>query len=436
MNYLSRHRQARRLGLALSTALAGAAALVSQAEAGGFINSSQSSVFNGMAYAGAAAPGSTSAATMFMNPATLTTFKRLTIDTNYTFGIATTKVTATSNVPAYNAAFSGSSGDAGLDYFVPASYIVYPLTNDIVIGLSINSTYGNSTKYENVWRGSLFAATSKLRIITATPSVAYRINDMISIGVGLQVQYASARQTARFPGAPFTPVAGGVGITEADGWGIGWTAGITLTPWAGTQIGLGWRSFVDQKVEGTTIFGPFVSNNSRGTLHLPNRVNLSLRQTVTPQLDLLASIEWQNWGRIGNARLDNPANAALGVLPFGYKDGWFFSVGGEYKAWENLTLRAGIGYEISPITDSVRRYSLPDNDRLWLSAGLTYDWSDRFSINASYTYLHFKKAPITQSLGALVLTGEGKTNAHLLSVGLTSRWGAPPPKETAIVKKF
>jgi long-chain fatty acid transport protein len=421
----------------LRAALVASASLVSmQAMAGGFINTSQSSVFNGMAYAGFAAPGSSSAATMFMNPATMTSFSRLTIDTNYTFGVPTTKMTGTANVPALNALFSRSSGDTGLDYFVPASYVVYPVNDRLFLGLSINSTYGNSTKANDFWLGGLFAMTSKLRIITVTPSVAYKINDMFSVGLGLQVQYASARQTARFPGGIGLPVTGGVGITEADGWGFGVTAGVTFTPFKGTQIGLGWRSFVDQDVEGSTIFGPLQSNNSKGTLHLPNRVNLSLRQTVTQQLDLLASVEWQNWGRIGNARLDNPANAALGVLPFGYRDGWMFALGAEYKAMESLTLRAGIAYEISPISDSVRRFSLPDNDRLWLSAGLSYEWSQRLTFNASYSYLHIKKAPITQSLGAIVVTGESKADAHLFSFGLTSRWGEPVKREDPLVRKF
>ena len=215
------------------------------------------------------------------------------------------------------------------------------------------------------------------------------------------------------------------------------TAGLTYTPVKGTQIGLGWRSFVDQNVEGTTQFGPAIVTNSKGKLHLPNRVNLSLRQTVSEKLDILASVEWQNWGRIGHARLNNPANAALAVLPFGYKDGWMFALGAEYKARPNLTLRAGIAYEISPVTDAVRRLSLPDSDRLWLSAGLTYDVSERFSVNASYSFLHFKKAPITQALGGgLVFTGESKQNAHLLSVGLTSRWGGAPKREEPLVRKF
>jgi long-chain fatty acid transport protein len=421
-----------RTALAVSTSMVAIGGWISSAQAGGIINSSQSSVFNGMAYAGFAAPGSSSAATMFMNPATMTGFRNFTLDTNYTFGSPTTKIQGGFNAgPAL--AFSRSSGDVGMDYFVPASYLIYPINDRLVFGLSLNTTYGNTTKPGAFWQGSFLAATSKLRITTATPSLAYKINDMWSVGVGLQVQYASARQYA-YPLGPAFPA----GITKADGWGFGFTAGVTFTPTKTTQIGLGIRSLVEQNVEGTTVFGAAQANNSKGTLNLPNRINLSLRQTITEKLDLLASVELQNFGRIGNAALKNPANPALAVLPFGYSDGWMFALGGEYKYNDKLTLRAGAAYEISPVRDAIRRVSLPDNDRIWLSSGFTYDVSERFSVNGSYSFLHIKKAPITQA-GAIpgtVFTGTSKAHAHLISVGLTSRWGAPPKREEPLVKKF
>lgn len=424
-----------RAALVVSTSAIALGGYLGGAQAGGFINGSQSSVFNGTSYAGFAAPGSSSAATMFMNPATMTGFKRFTLDSNYTFGVPVTKMTGTTNLGLLGR--SGTSGDVGMDYFVPATYIIYPMNDRLFLGLSLNTTYGNTTKPSNCgaggWIGCFGAATSKLRITTLTPSIAYKINEMWSVGAGLQVQYASARQYAYIPPAG----AATAGITKADGWGVGFTAGLTFTPTKTTQIGLGWRSWVDQNIEGTTVFGAATATNSKGTLNLPNRVNLSLRQTLTQNFDLLASVEWQNWGRIGHAALKNPANAALAVLPFGYSDGWMFALGGEYKVNDKLTLRAGTAYEISPVKDSVRRVSLPDSDRFWLSTGMTYDVSERFAVNASYAYVHMKKAPITQALGGgLVFTGEVQNHVHLVSIGITSKWGAPPKKEDAIVKKF
>ena len=80
--------------------------------------------------------------------------------------------------------------------------------------------------------------------------------------------------------------------------------------------------------------------------------------------------------------------------------------------------------------------SLTTTAALWLSTGLTYQVLDRLAINASYSFLHIEKAPITQTLGAITFTGTSKAHAHLMSVGLTSTWGGSPKKEEPLVKKF
>lgn len=412
------------------------------AVAGGLTNTSQSSVFNGMGYAGFAAPGAETAATMFMNPATMTGFTRLTIDTNYTFGVPVTKMTGSFiGGPAgpLNGGRSTSSGDVGLDYFVPATYVIYPLSERITIGISLNTTYGNTTKPGDLWTGSTLAHTSKLRVLTATPSVAYKINEEWSVGAGLQIQYATARQyglpTLGPIGAPQA------GILEADGVGVGWTLGVTWTPTKTTQIGLGWRSFVDQPLKGRVRGGPAIVEGAEGTLNLPNRVNLSIRQGINEKLDILGSVEWQNYGRIGDAALKNlpaPLVPLLSRLPFGYRDGWMFALGGEYKYNKALTLRAGVAYEVTPVSDAIRRVSLPDNDRLWLSTGFSYKVSERLAVNASYSFLHIKKAPISTPITALGTRFVGSANghAHLISLGLTSKWGEPPVREAAIVRKY
>ena len=61
------------------------------------------------------------------------------------------------------------------------------------LGLSVNSPFGLSVNFPISWAGAQYAAgSSYLKTYNATPSIAYRINDLISIGVGVQIQYAKA----------------------------------------------------------------------------------------------------------------------------------------------------------------------------------------------------------------------------------------------------
>ena len=81
-------------------------------------------------------------------------------------------------------------------------------------------------------------------------------------------------------------------------------------------------------------------------------------------------------------------------LPFHYNDGWFFSVGAEYQWNDRLTVRAGIGYEISPVTDDVRMPLLPDNDRMWFSVGATWQVCKTLHFDFAYSHLFVQDTSI------------------------------------------
>ena len=446
----------RRLALS-SAATAALIAGAGPALAGGFINQSQSTVFNGMAYAGYGAPGG-GPSSMFINPATMTQFGAFTTDTNL-FGIfpfsnirgsGGPAVGLGAGVPPFN---SIPSGDIGQDAFSSASYYIMPLSRSVVIGLAFNSPFGFTTSPNTPWGGQRTSETTSLRTYTFTPSIAFKFSETLSFGVGIQAQYAKARLVSNaFPSPASGPLIG----LKGDGTGFGITAGLTWQPWAGTSIGLGYRSRINQELEGRFIgfegipgnpFGPALAlgNRIEGVLKLPDRVNLSIRQSINPLLDLTGSVEWQGWSRIGTSPIRSPVLAVgafpLRTLPFEYKDGWFFAAGAEYKWSPNLTLRGGLAYEISPVTDAVRSTRLTDADRFWTSLGLTYKWSERFSINASYSHVFVRSAPINvvpgnpnfNPLAPITYQGKARSHVDIVSIGLTSTWGSAAP---AVVAKY
>lgn len=428
---------------ALRAALVMSASLLAiEGHAAGFINTSQSTVANGMAYAGFTAGGGRSLSAMFLNPAIITQFPGFTSENNLFAIIPDTVITGRGTVggPGGPLVPNGTvpSGDIGQDAISGGSYYAYQLNDKIFLGLSINAPFGLTTKPENANFGGRFnSVTTSLRTYNFTPTVAYKVSETFSIGVGLQIQYATARLYSQV--SPLVPGGGRAGI-EGEGLGFGWTLGATWQPFEGTHIGVGWRSFIDQEISGTSAFLGTRSLNSNGTLQLPNRVNVGLRQEVNKQLDVLLGFEWQNWARIGNARINNAA-PNLGTLPFDYQDSYFFSLGTEYKLNSELTLRTGIAYETSALDDRTRTTRLPDNDRIWVSIGASYDVLDRFTINASYSHVFVQKATIAINPGhpaftAIAYNGSSDAFVDIFSIGLTSRWGAPPKKEAPLVRKF
>ncbi len=189
--------------------------------------------------------------------------------------------------------------------------------------------------------------------------MAYRFNDWISVGIGAQIQYAKATlNKGCYNSGPGQLLDLRTVTLHGDGWAYGLTAGVTLTPTPTTTIGIGYRSALNQDIDGFLLLDRPLAVFSNGSIHttinLPDTVSLGMRQRVTPQLTLLGTAEWTNWSRIGTANILQASGAPAIVngtpvtIPFQYSDGWFFALGGEYQWSDRLTLRAGAGLRNFP----------------------------------------------------------------------------------------
>jgi long-chain fatty acid transport protein len=422
-----------------------------QANAGAFAVHEQSTYGQGTSFAGIAAGGDLSS--MFWNPATMTQFagKGIEVGASAIFPFANnTPIAGTLVGPPFN--FGGTT-NTGLDALVPSSYFTYQFNPDLWLGLAVNSPFGLSAHFPDLWAGRNYGANSStLKSYNAAPSLAYRFNDWISVGIGAQIQYAKVTLNQGLlaiipPPPPLLPTAQFFfpDVTlHGDGWAFGLTAGVTITPTPTTTIGIGYRSALNQKIDGSLVLtsplAPFSNGAVHTTVDLPDVVSLGVRQRVTPQLTLLGTAEWSNWSRIGTSNILQASGAPALIMgnpvkiAFEYRDGWFFSLGGEYQCSDRLTLRSGVAYEISPVTDQVRVPLVPDNNRVWASIGASWQVWKGFSFDLAYSHIWVKDPSINVSLASgnpqftgVTYIGDSKAHVDILSLALVYRWGAPEP---------
>lgn len=424
----------KRMGRALCVSAMAMAVTAAPALAGGFDVREQSAYFQGMSFAGAAAGGS-SLSSMFWNPAAAGyADKGLSFDSSYSLIIPRADVTVESISPAPLPAvlFQGldRTADIGRDAIVPASYMAFRYSSDLVFAMSINSQFGLGTKPDNPqWAGSTLGRSSKLFSVNAAPTVAYQIAPGVQIGAGVQIQYLDLMhfkfaQPVGGPGGAAGPNA----TLEGTDWGFGYTLGVNFNPAPGTSIGIGFRSSIEHDIEGTVRGTPAGLPQIGANLELPEKVTGSITQVVMPGVRLHGTVEWTNWSRLQEV----PVQGFPATLEFGWEDGWYFALGGEYDYSETLTLRAGFGYEISPVQDpEARLVQLPDNDRYWLSAGGSYAAGDLFGllkdakIDVAYTHIFvedgdFVRSPSSTALSTQTFTGSVDAAVDILSVGLRS----------------
>ncbi len=420
-------------------ALAGAISLIGApaALAGAFGLHEQSAEALGESFAGVAA-GAGGLSAMFWNPATLTEHAGIQTSSSYTLILpyaSDTRIVG-SSAPLFALPSAGSVIDPA---FLPAGYGSIQLTDSLWAGVSITSPYGLTTKNRFGTAPGLWGMTTSIRSYDIAPQLAYRVNDWLSIGAGAQVMYFSVRETSAGSLIP-----GAVNELNGDSWGAGFTLGATLTPFDGTEIGVGYRSEVYEDLTGTLTgpFGPYVDRID-APLTTPESVNLGVRQRLSPQWTLLGGAEWTNWSEIKNLTATSaffPApNAIVAKQALNYRDGWMFSLGAEYAWSQSLTLRAGGGYEISPIDDLNREVRLIDSDRVWLSVGASYQVNAKFKIDFGYAHVFYRDGTIDIPAGStfppIPLTYVGATSGRgdVVSLGLTYRWDNPV---AAVVAKY
>ena len=408
-----------------------------EANAGAFGIREQSTVGLGDTFAGVAAGGALSS--MFWNPATMTQTPGFGIEGNGTGIFPNVDQRPLAGSTLLPLGFGGAS-DTGSPALLFSGYSTWQINPNLWVGSSINSPFGLTTSFPDLWAGRNYALGSSLRTYNATPSVGLRINEWLSVGLGVQLQYGRADENFGLTPVPPTHL-----NLKGSGWGFGLTAGVTVTPGPNTTIGVGWRSAVDQKIDGSLNLS--LSEAANTTLYLPDIVSAGIRHRFDDRWTVMGTAEWTNWSRIGTSIVNQAAPALLGpvALPFQYRDGWFYSVGAEYELDAKTTLRGGVAYEMSPITDQVRMPIVPDNNRFWLSAGASYKMLSNFIVDFGYSHIWVKDANINISgtsgnpwfnpVLPISYVGNASAGVNIFSVSLRYMFNAPPPPVAPLTTK-
>jgi long-chain fatty acid transport protein len=101
-----------------------------------------------------------------------------------------------------------------------------------------------------------------------------------------------------------------------------------------------------------------------------------------------------------------------------------------------ITLRGGVGYEVTPVTDQVRIPILPDNDRVWLSAGFSYKVLPNLITDVGVSHLWVKDSSINISAASgnpwfnpavpIPYAGTSSAGISIFSIGFRYQFDAPP----------
>lgn len=394
--------------LMLGLALAGFADL---GQAAGFALVEQNASGLGNAYAGQAASAQ-DASTIFFNPAGMT----LLPDRQLVLAGHLIKPQAKFSGTVSPAIGGGNGGDAGDLAFVPNAYFAFRLTPDVHVGIGMNAPFGLKTEYDSTWKGRTEAIKSELKTINLNPSIAWKASESLSLGAGLSIQYAEATLSSATSGAIPPPV----GTVKGDDYGWGFNLGALWQLSDATRVGFAYRSEVDYKLEGSfKVNGVTVVNPIHADLTLPDTASLSLFHKLDTRWDLLADVTWTGWSDFDALRIVNASGGAVSTTIENWDDTYRYSLGANYHLNDRVTLRGGMAYDQTPVSDAYRTARIPDGDRTWIAFGGQYRVSDRSTLDFGYAHLFIRDTRINKTESGVTLSGTYEGAVDILSAQFT-----------------
>ncbi|EOI3502056.1 long-chain fatty acid transporter FadL [Cronobacter dublinensis] len=444
------------------SALAVAVAIVSsQAWSAGFQLNEFSSSGLGRAYSGEGAIAD-DAGNVSRNPALITMFDRPTFSGGAIFVDPDVNVSGRSR-----AGNSLNADNIAPTAWVPNLHFVAPINEQFGWGASVTSNYGLATEYSDSYAAGSVGGKTDLETLNLNLSGAYRLDSNWSFGLGFDAVYARAkieRNAGDLPqiiagGLPalvqsgkvdpqtagqIAAAAGGINRNtqiahlKGDEWGFGWNAGILYELDKNNRYALTYRSEVKVDFDGdyksslpaainpiNAALGlglPYGTGGSTTggslTLNLPEMWEISGYNRVAPQWAVHYSLTYTSWSQFQELKATNSNGDTLFKKEEKFKDAYRIALGTTYYMDDNWTFRTGIAFDDSPVPAQQRSISIPDQDRLWLSAGTTYAFNEDASVDAGVSYMHGQHVEFTE--GPYTFKSEGK--AWLYGVNFNYRF--------------
>jgi long-chain fatty acid transport protein len=414
-----------------------------QVWAGGFALNEQSVKNLGNAFAGGSAAAE-DASTIFFNPAGLTRLEDSSIVGAGFLIVPTLNFENQGSTVATGAPLTGGNGgDAGVDAFVPSFFAAWSVSDNVKAGIGVSVPFGLSTKYNRDWVGRYYAVESKVATYNINPTVAAKLTNNLSVGAGLNIQYADVKLSnaldlgliGRRAGLPTQPqqADGFVEVTGND-WSVGYNLGVMYEPSKNTRVGLSYRSPITQNLRGNADFtvpdsaraitarGQFTDTGASAVLNLPDTLSLGVYHQLSPRVAVMGDVTWTQWSRFKEIRIkfDNPVQPDK-VQPENWNDTYRLGVGVNYAVDDKLTLRTGLTYDPSPVPENYNSPRLPGGDRTILGIGASYKTSDSLSVDVGYIHVFANDSSINES-STTDGTLKGKFSNDVDVLGVQLNW--------------
>lgn len=283
-----------------------------------------------------------------------------------------------------------SPGDIMRVFPNASAFYSQKINDDFFAGIGLYGNYGLGTDYGN-WAGDRLIKKSTMAALTVSPSLAYKLNDRLSIGGSVNVNYGFLSLTRNVDGDD---------ETEKDhDWAMSYRLGLLMALTDQTRAGMTWTSKteydfdIDAKARFPNLPNVEYDLPISAQVRAPQQIMLSLVHDINQQWSVMGDLGWQDWSQFGSPQVSvsgqdiDKANRL--------KDSWHTALGVQYRPTEQWRLNAGVAFD-STIYESQSdvALTLPTGDEWRFATGAQYQVTPQSNIGFAVSYLHMQSSRV------------------------------------------
>lgn len=353
---------------------------------------------------------------------------------------------------------------------VPEIGFATPLGDRFALAVGFYSPFAPSSDYDEEGPQRYTIKETSIYQFSIGPSVAWRIHEMFTVGVGLQWQYLQIGETVDITVNGQDDPAGDVAVEAraADRFTPNANVGLLFEPHPAVSVGLAvqaptsfsarGRGTLDFEGNGFSVLLDetlYEDDDVSLGIDLPWVVRAGVAVRPIERLEIEAAVVWQDWSALEDIVIEDidvtidPTDSGEAIiaedqrqvddriaLPAGLNDTVSLRLGAELDLHERVAVRAGGFWENAALSPEEVSVALVDTPKVQLGCG-TSVWAieNRLRFDAAFAWLFFQSLQIRESTVTQIdagvfpstplVVGNGDLSSHGWIVGLAGQLSFP-----------
>jgi long-chain fatty acid transport protein len=351
---------------------------------------------------------------------------------------------------------------------VPEIGFVTPLGDRVALAVGFYSPFAPSSLYPEEGPQRYSIKDTLIYQFSIGPSAAFRVHEMLTLGVGLQWTYLQVGETVDVTVSGIDDPAGDIAVEARvdDPFTPNANAGLLFEPHQAISFGFaaqpptvfsargtGSLDFTGSALEPLLTQSRYVDEDVALALGIPWVLRGGVAVRPLPERDLLeveVAVVWQDWSSLDDLVIsdidvrvesDSPfvpedqrqVDDTI-ALPAGLKDTVSLRLGAESRLNELLEVRAGGFWESAALAEDEVSVTLVDTPKVQLGGGASVHLlDDRLKLDAAFAWLFFESLRIRDSTVTQIdagvfddtvplVVGNGDLSAYGWVLGLGASW--------------